>query len=119
MNVRTNLGEQTPVNIRPLVALGVGESRLVDFPQEHLGEALIQQFQCLVQTAGDGRRRRFGLQHGSRRQNPKPPAPPFLIAVRVFVYIAVVNIGGNIGKEFTADGVRGLIKNHQVHCHVM
>ena len=40
MDVLADLGEQFAVDIGLLIALGVGDSGVVDLPQQHLGKAI-------------------------------------------------------------------------------
>ena len=48
--VRADLREELPVNIRLLIALRVRHAAFVNLPQQHLGKALIDLFQCIVES---------------------------------------------------------------------
>ena len=48
--VTADLREEFPVNICLLVALCVRHAAFVNLPQQHLGKALIDLFQCIVES---------------------------------------------------------------------
>ena len=47
--VRADLREELPVNICLLVALCVRHAAFINLPQKHLGKALVDLFQCIVE----------------------------------------------------------------------
>ena len=53
MHVTSDLGKQLPVYVRSLVACRIRHAQLIDLPQQHLGEALIDLRQPFVQGGGD------------------------------------------------------------------
>ena len=48
--VTADLREEFPVNICLLVALCIRHAAFVNLPQQHLGKALINLFQCIVES---------------------------------------------------------------------
>ena len=98
------------------LALGVGDAPLIDLPQQHLGKTLVQFAEGFVQAGvslGGGQLRLQG--HGSQGH----PAALGFPSVGVGLHIAVIDVGGDIGKELAADGVGDPVKDDQIHGHVM
>ena len=119
-DIGADLGEEFAVDVGLFVALGVGHAPLVDLAQQHLGKALIQLAEGFVQagsTYGTGSRHPLWLLRGHGLQGH--PAALILIAVGVGLHIAVIDVGGDIGKEFAADGVGGPVKDDQIHGHIV
>ena len=120
VDIGADLGEELAVDIGLFVALDVGHAPLIDLAQQHLGKTLVQLAKGLVQ-AGRGCGTRSGgtlcLLH--RHGGQGHPAALVLIAVGVGLHIAVVDVGGDVGKELAADCVGGPIEDDQVHRHVV
>ncbi len=34
-------------------------------------------------------------------------------------HVTVIDVGGNVSKEFSADGIGGPVEDHQIHRHVV
>ena len=120
VDIRADLGEELAVDVGLFVALGVGHAPLVDLPQQHLGKALVQLAEGFVQAEsphGAGSGHPLRLLHGHDVQSH--PAALVLIAVGVGLHIAVVDVGGDIGKELAADGVGGPVEDDQIDHHVV
>ena len=120
VDIRADLGEQLAVDVGPFVTLCVSHAPLVDLPQQHLRKALIQFAEGLVQTGGrhgTGGRHTLRFLHGHGGHSH--PAALGLPAVGVGIHIAVIDVRGNVGKEFSADGVGSPVKDHQIHRHVV
>ena len=109
MDIRADLGEELAVNVGLFVALGICHAALVDLPQQHPGKALVQFAESLIQAEGNccGRSPFFFL-HGHGGQSH--PAALGLPAVAMGIYIAVIDVGGNVRKELPADGIGGPVK---------
>ena len=73
--IGADLGEELSIHVCPLVAGGVRHALLVDLPQQHLGKALVQTAEPLIQLRGPGRlgvsargvEQRFLLRRSRRR----------------------------------------------------
>ena len=116
VDIRADLGEQFTVDVGLFVALGVGDPGLVDLPQQHLGKALVQFAEGFVQIGRgrDGSQGIFLHGHGGQSHSAALDLP----VVGVCIHIAVVDIGGNVGKQFPTDGVGSPVEDDQIHRHV-
>ena len=126
MDVRAYLREELAVDVGLFVALGVGHAALVDLPQEHLGKALVQHVQGLSQAVRNRQARgggeellRLGGRRGSGAQGEAVTPPLRFEAVRVLRDVAVVDVGGNVGKEFFADVEGRPVEDDEINRHVM
>jgi len=120
VDVRADLGEQLAVDISLFVTLGVSHATFVDLPQQHLRKALIQFAEGFVQSEGSrGARGRHTLRFPYRHGGHGHPAALSLPAVGMGGHVAIVNVGCDVSKEFSTDGIDGSVEDHQIHRHIV
>ena len=133
--IAADLREELAVNVRLLVALSVRHTRLVNLPQQHLGKALINLTQHLIQRFcllgcchwhRQDRLNRFVGFFADRRftnrlQIPKgiQSAQTHRIVVGMLVHIVIVYVLGNVRIELTADLICLPVKDNDVDGHIV
>ena len=113
-----DLGEQLAVEVCALVALGVGHALFVDLAQQHLGEALVQLAQRVLQRGHGGGPGRGTVLHGLRRRGHRLPLRAGA-AVVMERGVVVVDVLADVGIQAAARQEAGLVKQHEQHEHVL